>query len=101
MATKKRFTRWAAGIILFVSLIAIVVTGFGTDGFGGLGSLGGGGAAEGETLVTVDGTTFPRMAKTLLHSSTALLKSPPVSLNMAVKNRLPKLWPAMSPFVKR
>ncbi|HEX8640693.1 MAG TPA: peptidylprolyl isomerase [Allosphingosinicella sp.] len=44
---------WAAGAILFIALIAIVVTGFGTGGMGGLGGLGGGGANAGETLARV------------------------------------------------
>ena len=33
---------WAAAAILFLALVAIVITGFGTDGFGGIGSLGSG-----------------------------------------------------------
>ena len=45
---------WAAGAILFIALIAIVVTGFGTDGMGGMGALGGGGQS-GTTLVSVAG----------------------------------------------
>ncbi len=46
-------TKWVAGAILFLVLIAMVVTGFGTDGMGGLGSFGGGGQQRSETLVTV------------------------------------------------
>ena len=42
-------------LLLFLALVAIVVTGFGTGGFGGLGSLGGGGSASGDPLATVDG----------------------------------------------
>ena len=48
---RKSLRSWAAVAILFLVLVAIVVTGFGTDGFGGLGSLGGGGNA-GEALAT-------------------------------------------------
>jgi peptidyl-prolyl cis-trans isomerase D len=39
-------------VVLGIGLLAIVVTGFGTDGMGGMGGLGGSGA--GETLVSVE-----------------------------------------------
>jgi len=53
---RKSLRSWATIGLLFFSLIAIVVTGFGTGGFGGLGSLsGGGGSASGDSLATVDG----------------------------------------------
>ena len=42
---------WAAAAILFIALVAIVITGFGTGGVGGIGSLGSGGG--GETLASV------------------------------------------------
>src|SRR3712207_1091080 len=41
-------------IVLALGLLAIVVTGFGTDGMGGLGGMAGG-AGSGDTLVEVDG----------------------------------------------
>lgn len=45
---------WAAAAILFLALVAIVITGFGTDGFGGLGSLSSS-QTQGEILASVDG----------------------------------------------
>ena len=42
---RKRFRNFTIGVILFLSLVAIVITGFGTGGFGGLDSLGGGGSS--------------------------------------------------------
>ena len=38
-AVRRSARSWAAAVILFIALVAIVVTGFGTGGFGGLGSL--------------------------------------------------------------
>lgn len=57
LASFRRKSRtWAAAGILFFSLVAIVVTGFGTNGFGGLGSLAGGaGQGAGDTLATAEG----------------------------------------------
>ena len=51
---RKKATKWVAFLILFMVLVAMVVTGFGTDGVGGLGSLGGG-ASKAEALATVEG----------------------------------------------
>lgn len=51
---KKKIRNFTMGAILFVSLVAMVITGFGTDGMGGLGGVGGG-AASGATLAEVDG----------------------------------------------
>jgi len=45
---------WAAATILFLALVALVITGFGTGGFGGIGSLNPGGGG-GETLASVEG----------------------------------------------
>lgn len=56
---RKSLRSWVVVAILFFSLVAIVVTGFGTGGFGGLGSLSGGGrSAAGDTLATIDGQTL-------------------------------------------
>ncbi|WP_114951030.1 peptidyl-prolyl cis-trans isomerase [Sphingosinicella terrae] len=44
MAATRRFRSWTAGAILFLALLAMVVTGFGTGGIGDLGSLSGGGS---------------------------------------------------------
>ena len=54
---RKSLRSWATVLLLFIALVAIVVTGFGTGGFGGLGSLSGGGARSdgSDTLATVDG----------------------------------------------
>ena len=49
---RRKATKWVAGAILFLVLIAMVVTGFGTDGMGGLGGMGGG-QQRSETLATV------------------------------------------------
>ena len=50
---RKRFRNFTVGAILFLSLVAIVITGFGTGG-GGLGDLGGsGGAPTGTELARV------------------------------------------------
>ena len=38
-AVRRSARSWAAAAILFIALVAIVITGFGTGGFGGLGSL--------------------------------------------------------------
>jgi peptidyl-prolyl cis-trans isomerase D len=46
---------WVAAVILFLVLTAIVITGFGTGGFGGLGNLGGGGTPAGDELARVNG----------------------------------------------
>ena len=49
---RKKFRNFTIGLILFLSLVAIVITGFGTGGYGGLDSLGGG-AASGTELARV------------------------------------------------
>ncbi len=55
-AVRRSARSWAAGAILFLALLAMVVTGFGTDGTGGIGSLSGG--STGEALAKVDGETL-------------------------------------------
>jgi peptidyl-prolyl cis-trans isomerase D len=55
---RKRFRNFTVAVILFLSLVALVITGFGTGGFGGLDSLGGGGGSTGTALATVDGVTI-------------------------------------------
>lgn len=52
---KRRTRAIVTGIILFISLLAIVVTGFGTGGFGSIDSLISGGQPTGTTIATVDG----------------------------------------------
>ena len=53
---RKSLRSWATIALLFLALVAIVVTGFGTGGGGGLGALGGGNASPtGDQLATVDG----------------------------------------------
>ncbi|MEA3030393.1 MAG: peptidyl-prolyl cis-trans isomerase [Sphingomonadales bacterium] len=53
---RKRLTKWLGVALLGFVLIAMVATGFGTGGFGGLGSLSGGGTpGAGDTLATVEG----------------------------------------------
>jgi peptidyl-prolyl cis-trans isomerase D len=52
---RKSLRSWAMILVLFLALVAIVVTGFGTGGSGGLGSLGGGGGGSGQQLATVNG----------------------------------------------
>lgn len=52
---RKSLRSWATVALLFIALVAIVVTGFGTGGFGGLGSLSGGGASPADVLATVEG----------------------------------------------
>ncbi len=56
---RRKMKNWVAASILFFSLVAIVITGFGTGGFGGLSSLGGGGTSPGSTdLATVGRVTI-------------------------------------------
>lgn len=52
---RRKASKWVAVAILFLVLLAMVVTGFGTDGMGGLGGLAGSGGPTGDTLATVDG----------------------------------------------
>ena len=52
-AVRRSARSWAAALVLFLALVAIVITGFGTGGFGGLGSLSGGGNPKGQVLATV------------------------------------------------
>jgi len=52
---RKRFRNFTVGAILFLSLVAIVITGFGTGG-GGLGDIGGGGPSTGTELAKVGST---------------------------------------------
>lgn len=52
---RKRFRNFTVGVILFLSLVAIVITGFGTGG-GGLGDLGAGGSPAGTELAKVGDT---------------------------------------------
>jgi peptidyl-prolyl cis-trans isomerase D len=55
---RKSLRSWATVGLLLFALIAIVVTGFGTGGFGGLGSLSGGQkGATGDALATVEERT--------------------------------------------
>lgn len=54
-AMRSKASRWFAAGILFLVLLAIVVTGFGTGGFGGLGNLGGSSRPAGDELATVEG----------------------------------------------
>ena len=49
---RRKSRTWAVAAILFFSLVAIVITGFGTGGFGGLGSLAGGGGRANRHLGT-------------------------------------------------
>lgn len=51
---RRRFRSFVMAVILGIALLAIVVTGFGTDGMGGMGGLGGQQQA-GTRLATVDG----------------------------------------------
>src|SRR5688572_14743674 len=51
-AVRRSARSWAAALILFIALVAIVITGFGTGG-GGIGNLGGGNKQSGQTLATV------------------------------------------------
>ena len=56
LASVRRTARtWVAALILFLVLLAIVVTGFGTGGVGGLGNLGGGGSPTGDEVARVNG----------------------------------------------
>ena len=55
---RKKFRNFTIGVILFLSLIAIVITGFGTGGFGGIDSLGGGGGQTGTELARVGRTVI-------------------------------------------
>jgi peptidyl-prolyl cis-trans isomerase D len=52
---RKKIRNWIAVTILFFSLIAIVITGFGTKGSGGIDSLRGNGGPQGEELARVGG----------------------------------------------
>jgi peptidyl-prolyl cis-trans isomerase D len=52
---RKSLRSWATVLLLFIALVAIVVTGFGTGGVGGLGSLSGGGGDTSEALASVGG----------------------------------------------
>ena len=53
---RRKATKWIAFAILLLVLLAMVITGFGTDGMGGLGGMGGGQQSS-ETLATVGGRT--------------------------------------------
>ena len=54
-AMRSKASRWFAAGILFLVLLAIVVTGFGTGGFGGLCNLVGSSRPAGDELATVEG----------------------------------------------
>jgi peptidyl-prolyl cis-trans isomerase D len=51
--SRKKIQNWVAVSILFFVLVAMVITGFGTGGSGGLGSLSGGGAPSGNEIAKV------------------------------------------------
>lgn len=53
---RKSLRSWATVLLLFIALVAIVVTGFGTGGFGGIGNLGGGPAPD--QLAKVNGAAI-------------------------------------------
>lgn len=55
---RKKIQNWVALGILFMVLVAMVITGFGTGGSGGLGSLGGGGAPSGTEVARVGGVAI-------------------------------------------
>ncbi|HVQ08486.1 MAG TPA: peptidyl-prolyl cis-trans isomerase [Allosphingosinicella sp.] len=60
---RKSLRSWATIALLFLALVAIVLTGFGTGGGGGLGALGGGSAGPtGDQLATVDGEAITAAA---------------------------------------
>lgn len=50
---RKKIQKWVAFSILFFVLVAMVITGFGTGGSGGLGSLSGGGSPSGNEIAKV------------------------------------------------
>lgn len=52
-SSSKRLRNFGALAVLFLALVAMVVTGFGTDGMGGLGGVASGGAS-GATLAEID-----------------------------------------------
>jgi len=55
---RKSLRSWATLLLLFLALVAIVVTGFGTGGVGGIGSMTGTGSPT-ETVATVEGKAIP------------------------------------------
>jgi peptidyl-prolyl cis-trans isomerase D len=55
---RKKFRNFTIGVILFLSLVAIVITGFGTGGVGGIDSLGGRGGPTGTELAKVGGVAI-------------------------------------------
>lgn len=73
---------WAAAAILFLALVAIVITGFGTGGFGGLGSLNPG--RGGEVLASVDGQTLTEQeASDIINRQYARARQEQPNLDMA------------------
>ena len=73
---RKSLRSWATIALLFLALVAIVVTGFGTGGGGGLGALGGGNASPtGDQLATVNGEAITAdAASTEVNRSFQLLR---------------------------
>ncbi len=83
LASFRRSVRtWAAGAILLFALIAIVVTGFGTDGMGGLGAVGGGQTSE--ALVRVGGQSVTdRELNTIINQQFRQARTQQPTLDMA------------------
>ncbi|HEV2816549.1 MAG TPA: SurA N-terminal domain-containing protein [Allosphingosinicella sp.] len=82
---RKSLRSWATVLLLFIALVAIVVTGFGTGGFGGLGSLSGGGRSDGsDTLATIDGRALSASeVNDLVNRQFANLRQQQPTLDMA------------------
>ena len=52
-SSQKKKRKWGPVVVLVLALVAMVVTGFGTDGMGGLGGVGGAGSQT--TLAEIEG----------------------------------------------
>lgn len=82
---RKSLRSWATVGLLLIALIAIVVTGFGTGGFGGLGSLTkSGGSDDGDRLVTVEGKAITASeARRIINRAFTIARQQQPTLDMA------------------
>ena len=87
---RRKMKNWVAASILFFSLVAIVITGFGTGGTGGLGSLSSGGAPTGTEVAKVGQVAITTNVKRVAPLETSTV----ISVSLLRVNSMVSIFPA-------